>query len=158
MKKITIFFWCCLFLWGTSVLAQQGFVATGGDASGTNGSVGFSIGQVKYSAVSGTNGNLIEGVQQPYEISVFVEDPVRGHSTSLYPNPTSKNITLKVDDGKWNNLVYQLFDAKGNLLLSNKVEAGETEIALSQFAAANYILKVSDNKTDIKSFKIIKLY
>ena len=49
--------------------AQTGIPAAGGNASGTGGSVSFSVGQVFYLMNTGTTGSVLEGVQQPFEIS-----------------------------------------------------------------------------------------
>lgn len=48
--------------------AQQGFVAVGADASG-NGSASYSVGQLDYNFYSNGNNLIIEGLQQPFEIS-----------------------------------------------------------------------------------------
>lgn len=55
----------------TGLLAQEKIIATGGDASGSGGSVSYSVGQVTYQTHIGTNGSVSEGVQQPYEISII---------------------------------------------------------------------------------------
>lgn len=59
-----------IFLYSLMAFAQQGFVATGGDASSGNGSVSYSVGQLAYSAYSNTANIIIEGLQQPINISV----------------------------------------------------------------------------------------
>jgi hypothetical protein len=50
------------------IYAQQGFVAAGGDING-NGSVSFSVGQFDYNNYNNTSYFIIEGIQQPFEIS-----------------------------------------------------------------------------------------
>ncbi|NIJ52889.1 T9SS type A sorting domain-containing protein [Dyadobacter arcticus] len=45
--------------------AQQGFVSSGGTASGVNGSVTFSIGQPFFSTSTGGTGTVNQGLQQP---------------------------------------------------------------------------------------------
>ncbi|MCX6272178.1 MAG: carboxypeptidase-like regulatory domain-containing protein [Bacteroidetes bacterium] len=69
MKKTILFLGCCLLGWGsTSLLAQQGFVSTGGQATGAGGTVSFSIGQVDYLSAAGNNGTIIQGLQQPQSL------------------------------------------------------------------------------------------
>lgn len=48
-----------------SLQAQKAVDASGGDASGTGGTVSYSIGQIDYMALSATSGKVNEGVQQP---------------------------------------------------------------------------------------------
>lgn len=50
---------------GGATYAQQGFIAAGGDVSGSSGSVNYSIGQPVFQIVGGTSGLIIEGLQQP---------------------------------------------------------------------------------------------
>ena len=53
----------------TSVfLAQESANVSGGEATGSGGTVSYTIGQVAYTNHTGTNGNINQGVQQPYEI------------------------------------------------------------------------------------------
>jgi len=49
--------------------AQQSPVAAGGVATGTNGNVSFSIGQLVNDTYSNGNFNVTSGLQQPYEVS-----------------------------------------------------------------------------------------
>jgi len=71
MKKIILSLSCCILgLGSTTLFAQSGVVATGGSATGTGGSASFSIGQVFYLTPSSTTHNLIQGLQQPFEITV----------------------------------------------------------------------------------------
>ncbi|MDD4385781.1 MAG: hypothetical protein PHD06_11460, partial [Bacteroidales bacterium] len=56
----------------STVQAQESLNATGGNASGSGGSAGYSVGQMVYTTHIGTNGSVAEGVQQPYEISIVI--------------------------------------------------------------------------------------
>ena len=87
-KKLLIAF--CLFGFGTAVQAQTAISAAGGDATGTGGSVSYSVGQLTYITNTGTNGSVSEGVQQPYEILTIGMDEAKGISLaySVHPNPT----------------------------------------------------------------------
>ena len=53
----------------STATAQESINATGGDASGSAGSASYSVGQVAYQTLAGTNGSIAEGVQQAYKIS-----------------------------------------------------------------------------------------
>ena len=70
-----------LLLGLTSLQAQTAIIASGGNASGSGGSMSFSVGQIVYNTNSGTNASVAEGVQQPYEISVFTEIRNAGEAT-----------------------------------------------------------------------------
>ena len=144
----------------TSLQAQEAVSAAGGEAGGSGGTVSYSVGQTVYTSEQGTNGNSItQGVQQPFEISVVTGIPeAKGInlSVSAYPNPTTDYLTVKVENYKTANLLYQVYDINGKLLQSIKATGTETQIETSQLVPANYFVKVLDNKKEIKVFKIIK--
>ena len=159
MKKIRLITFI-LFGFGLPLLqAQNAIPATGGNASGSGGSVSYSIGQIVYTKNAGTNGTAAQGVQQPYEISV-VTAIEKALDISLemvvYPNPATDFIKLKISNYDLQNLRYQLYDINGSLLLDNKVESNETSIIMSNYLPSTYFLKISDKNKVVKTFKIIK--
>jgi hypothetical protein len=54
------------------------------------------------------------------------------------------------------DLSYQLFDISGKLLESNTIVANSTTIKMEQLATGSYFLKVTQNNTLVKTFKVIK--
>ena len=147
----------CIGVFGLQ--AQQVVTTSGGNASGSGGSVSYPIGQIVYTTNTGTNGSAAQGVQQPYEISVVTGiEEAKDISLEIvvYPNPATDFVKLKIKNYEVKNLRYQLYDINGSLLKDNKVEGNETNIVMSNFLPATYFLKVTDNNKVIKTFKIIK--
>jgi hypothetical protein len=150
------------FLLGFSfaiVQGQQTIPATGGNASGSGGSVSYTVGQILSSTISGTNGTVVQGVQQPYEISVVTA--IRNTEDislkcSVYPNPTGGITKLVFESPDYENLRFRLFDINGMLLQDKKVESRETEIFLENYPSSVYFLKVVKNNLEVKIFKIVK--
>lgn len=143
----------------TGLQAQQSINATGGDASGSGGSVGYSVGQVVYTTNTGTNGSVAQGVQQPFEISVVTGlEEAKGINLSVtaYPNPTTDYLTLRIDEFEISNLSYQLYDITGKLLQNEKITGNQTSIVMSNLVPANYFVKVIQGNKEVKTFKIIK--
>lgn len=141
------------------MLSQQAVSTGGKEATGTGGTVSYTVGQVVYTTNTGTNGSVAQGVQQPYEISVVTgleEAEDISLEFSIYPNPATDFIKLKIENYEIENLRYQLYDINGRLLQSNKVEGKETPISLETLLPASYFLKITDNNKEIKTFKIIK--
>jgi hypothetical protein len=139
--------------------AQQAPTATGGNASGSGGSVNYSVGQIAYTTHFSAAGSVAQGVQQPYEISVVTSIKERNNihlNLSAYPNPTSDFLTLKVGDAKTEDLSYQLYDVTGKLLEDKKITSAELSISMLSFPNAPYFLKVLSSTAEIKVFKIIK--
>jgi hypothetical protein len=153
---------CALLLLGlglTGLQAQEVIPATGGNASGSGGSMSYSVGQIVYTTNTGTTGSVAQGIQQPYEISVVTElEGAKGITLKciVYPNPATDYVMLKVENYNTENLTYQLYDINGKLVENKKLDGNETSIVMSHLAATTYFLKVIDNNKEVKTFKIIK--
>jgi len=147
-----------LSLWFITLHAQQNFTGTGGNASGSAGSSSYSVGQLVYTTNTGSNGSVVQGVQQPYEISVSGIDKAKGIDLicSTFPNPANDVLTLVVKNTEIKGLYYQLYDINGKLILNNKVDATEIQIPMKDFIAGIYFLKLYYQNEEVKTFKIIK--
>tara|TARA_B100000614_G_scaffold61447_1_gene54385 strand:+ start:289 stop:765 length:477 start_codon:yes stop_codon:yes gene_type:complete len=134
--------------------AQENTVASGGQATGSGGTVNYSVGQVVYSTNIGTNGSVSQGVQQPYAVSTTVGINETSIQLNAYPNPTTNNLTLTTDDSE--SLSYQLFNIQGAEISSKTLNSKTSNISLEGHPPATYFLKVIKNNEVIKAFKIIK--
>lgn len=143
-----------------SLFGQSTVVPAGGTASGSGGSVTYTIGQIANQKVDGNGLYIIEGVQQPYEIQVVGVDNYPGINLSakVYPNPTTDKVVLSISNFEIpsSGLFLQLFDINGKQLKMMVIKEEQTEIDLSDFAAATYQLRVINGKNVIKTFKVIK--
>ena len=138
--------------------AQSGTVATGGDVTSPTGSVSYSIGQVDFRNISGSENNLNQGLQQPYEFFIIssIDESDLELSLNVFPNPTRDAVMLKIQGQELSGLQFQLYDELGNLLITQKIMGQETMIQMSQYAMASYFLKVTQQNAEIKTFQIIK--
>ena len=154
MKKLILL----LFLLPTIAFGQEAIPATGSEATGSGGTVSYTVGQVVYTTNTGTNASVAQGVQQPYEISTSVGIEVTEINLELitYPNPTNNALTLNI--GNYNNevLTYQLYDMQGKLLDSKQVVNNNTTIGIQNLPTSTYLLNVLGNNALIKTFRIIK--
>ena len=138
--------------------AQQSANAAGGDATGSGGSVAYSVGQVVYTSNNSPSGTVSQGVQQAYEIFLIgINETELNSSLSLFPNPIEDNLTLQISDFNKEKLSYILFDTEGKLLTNGQVIAEQTQINTASLPPATYFIKVlnQENK-QVESFKIIK--
>ena len=138
--------------------AQSNTVTTGGDASAASGSVSYSIGQIEYISATGSNGHINQGLQQPFEFYIITgshEDKIN-LSIKAFPNPTDYIINLVVDLSILSNLNYQLFNLQSQLIESKNIQTKNSLIDLSSYLPGTYILRITRNQHEIKSFKIIK--
>ena len=143
---------------GITAQAQQATTASGGDASGSGGTVAYSVGQVVYTSNTDASGTVCQGVQQAYEIfTVGIKETKLNISLSVFPNPTSANLTLQISDYNNEKLSYQLFDMQGKLLNNGQVTAQQTQINTTSLPPATYFINVVDQENkNVQSFKIIK--
>ena len=115
MKKINLTVMLLLGMGITTVHAQRAVLSSGGDASGTGGSVSYSIGQIDYSYQTGSTGSINQGVQQPYEFfSVGVDENSNiSLSMSAFPNPTNTSLNLVIENQLLDHLYFKLYDVNG---------------------------------------------
>lgn len=154
MTNLIIVVSCCAIpILGYS---QQNTVATGGTATGTNGSVTYSIGQIDYSNASSADGSTNEGLQQPFEF--FDPDASLTElnwGASLYPNPTMDQVILQFENIP-ESANYHLYDLNGKLLLSDAIHSKETVLDIRSFAAGSYLLEMTAPSKSTSTIQIIK--
>ena len=139
--------------------AQQATLSAGGNATGSGGSVSYSIGQILYTTNNGTIGTVAQGVQQPYEISVLsgIDNFIIGLSISIYPNPTSDILVLSIGNFDISKMTYQLFDSRNRLIDTKKIINNPQFISMQNLAGGLYFLRVINNNKNVKTFKIVKI-
>jgi hypothetical protein len=150
---------CIYFICIPAIQGQQLILTAGMDASGTGGSVSFSLAQTFFTGSSGINGTVAEGVQQPYEISVVIAvTPVPGPEMKcqVYPNPAGNYINVSVDEMMVMQSSYALYDLQGKNLGGELIMERHQRITLSHLTPGIYLLKISDTNQIVKSFRIIK--
>lgn len=148
-KTITIF--CSAFLM-FEASAQTNNVASSGNATGTGGTVSYSILHVDYFKTTGTEVN--NAIQQPFEIMAVtgIDEGKVNLSVSVYPNPTTDRLILTVNNPK--DLSYELTDATGKTV-SNGIMQSTTIIPITAPSGV-YFVKVLDGYSNVKTFKVIK--
>lgn len=145
-------------IWVGFAQAQESSNSSGGNATGSGGTVAYSIGQVVYTTNTGSNGSVAQGVQHAYEIfTVGIKETELNISLTAFPNPTTENLTLQISDFNNEKLSYQLFDMQGKQLSNGQILAQQTEINMNSLPTATYFINVVNQENNkVQSFKIIK--
>lgn len=150
----------CLFAIGQAKMhAQETVSASGGNATGNNGSMSYTAGQVFCSTLTAANSTLTEGVQQPHEIFRVTSSQafVKSSLTVLaYPNPTTDKLLLEIENPIQKDLRYQIYNDQGQLLASYSIRSSDILISMENYIPAIYFLKIFQNQQEIISFKIVK--
>ena len=138
--------------------AQEIVTTSGLNASGEGGTISYSVGQVSVAQNTGTEGSVLEGVQQPYIIDPTVGSEIANINLKLatYPNPTSDEIIMTAEDLDLENFSYQLLSNEGKVLISKASIESTNNISLQSFPANIYLLNIYRDQIIIKSFRIIK--
>lgn len=153
-----MFFVILIFFNIVLLKAQQSVNSSGGNSSGSGGSVVYSFGQVVYTTNLGSAGSVSQGVQHAYEVfTIGIKKTTLDISLSVFPNPTTHNLTVYIANYNKEILIFQLFDIEGQLLKSGQIVSNQTNINMSNYTTATYFINIlnQDNKK-IQSFKILK--
>jgi hypothetical protein len=98
----------CLLCAPHLIYSQETLSASGGDATGSGGTVSYTVGQVFYTSLTGSTGTVSEGVQQP-----------RGKTTYMY------------------NGVWAPSDPSGAALASDAIEVTSGDVVINSNTAFN---------------------
>jgi len=155
---IKTIFSACMLCAVFTIQAQETIPTSGGEATGSGGTVSYSVGQLLSNMNIGSNGTVTQGVQQTIEFVVLSNPELIALTLSAvtYPNPTTDYIVLSLTDATLTDLSYAMFDLQGRLVTKAKVEQEATQIAMKNLAIGVYILKINQNSQELKTFKIIK--
>jgi hypothetical protein len=143
---------------GLITLRAQEVITSGGDYhNNAAGSVSNTVGEPITETFSGTTSTLTQGFQQVWLIpTILYELSGLNYEISVSPNPALNYLNLKIVTQNLSAMQLMLYSPEGKLLLLKKIESIETGISFDGLSSGSYILKVTEDKRDLKSFKIIK--
>ena len=137
-------------------------VTSGSNASGSSGTIAYSIGQVFYTYIgSEMIYNVAQGIQhqEKEDIIEVPQLPETKVEIVVFPNPTIDivNINMDATDLENGQRTYKIYDIQGRLLKENLIKETTTQISLNYLSPSIYLLVVySSDKKMLKTFKIIK--
>ena len=147
----------CVFGPFKVAFSQEAIIPSGSNATGTGGTVSYSVGQVVYTTNTSTSGTVNQGVQQPYEIfPVSINEEETNMAILIFPNPTANNLTLSIEELGKEELTVQLLDNSGKLISAQKLVGKQTQINTTDLAVATYFVSVLQHDRILKKFQIIK--
>jgi hypothetical protein len=155
MKTTTLL--ACLLFATPVMYGQDAIPASGGAAIGSGGTSSYSVGQLVYTTTTGS-GTVSQGVQQSIELFTLSNPELTTVNVTAvtYPNPTTDVVVLALTDANLIGISYVLYDLKGRAVGKGVVTQNNTQIGMQRLAIGIYILKVSQNNQELKTFKIIK--
>ena len=162
MKQQQILFVSLLLgitIWGYS---QSAIVPVGGDAQGSSGSVSYTVGQIAVQTSANSNGSVsvVEGVQQPYEITTVGVDeyPQIVLNAVVYPNPTDNIAQLRLNGFEIpaGGLRAILHDGNGKQLQTLTATDDLTTFQIGHYATGTYYLELRNGQRVLKTFKVVR--
>ena len=152
MKKITFVLFS---LFATLSVSAQEVVSTQGDSySKASGNIDFTIGELIIdTGTDGTN-DTTQGFHQTNWNFVSIKDHVPSYEAIIFPNPTSEVLTIRTST--FENVTYTLYDARGKLVIQDKLSSVKTLIQVSQLAPGAYSLTLNNDTQNLKTFQLIK--
>lgn len=140
---------------------MQAIITSGSNATGSSGTVAYSIGQVFYTYNGvGSVYNVAQGVQQFGKDEVLDVPDIDKPTTQIFvsPNPTIDFVTISMSGLELESAQrsYKLYDIQGRLLRQNKIDQIETQVSLNNLSSSIYILVVYVDNKIFKTFKIVK--
>ncbi len=146
-----------LTIWSSQTVAQQNTVASGGDYNGSNGTVSFSIGQIDYLNITSANGNVNQGVQQPYQIlDNSIDQSDLNVNITIGPNPSLNDLTVVTDFTNMKEVSGYISDQNGKIVKEKQILNSNPSFHLGDLSSGIYFLTLEQNNQILKSFKIIK--
>jgi hypothetical protein len=135
--------------------------ASGNNASGSSGTVTYSIGQVFYTYIGVSVYSVAQGIQhEELDQTLNNKDNIVEPKVEIavFPNPTSDYVNINMMGFDFENgpRSYQLYDYQGRLLKQDTINQTETQINLTELSSSIYILQVYVNNKVLKTFKILK--
>ncbi len=132
--------------------------SSGNSFNNTTYQLDWSIGECITASHDAGNYEITQGFHQDrYVIITAIENLHNNEiNISVFPNPTTDLISLKVQCSKRESIKYTLTDISGKVLQTEKVKSDIEQLNFSTYTNGVYFLSVRQENQLVKSFKIIK--
>ena len=139
-------------------IAQSTLATSANDVTSEEGSLSYSVGQLVFSTIDGLNFSILEGVQQPYEITTIssADDLMYDREIDIYPNPVSANLIIESKLDLESEQSYKLIGIDGRVYLSGRIKSTSQVVPMSKFLPGAYFLIISESNKYPIQFKIVK--
>ena len=140
------------------LFAQNNTVSTGGNGTGSGGSIEYSVWQVDY-VTSSTNTEIIsQGVQQSFEIYITADLKNNESVTfcEVYPNPSKDFLIVKLTNSISEENTFLMYDENGKLVKSQVLMEDKSFVEIRDVEKGIYFIEISDKSKNTMNYKIVK--
>lgn len=155
MKKILLLF---TVLYSSAAIAQSfspDVIATAGTTftDGTS-QLDWTLGETTTATFTSGSNMLTQGFHQPNLMITALND-VENTSVSVYPNPTLTFLNVQLRT--FENTIIELYSIEGKLLATQLANNNTMQMDMTNYAAGNYLLRITSSKGKTSSYKISKI-
>ena len=138
--------------------SQSQTTASGGTASGTGGTVTFTIGLPLYTNQTSSGVIINQGNQQPRE---FLSVSYRNYSINIglkiFPSPFYSYFYIQTENENLSNLSFKLTSLDGKLVTCENINETLTKVNTEDYAEGIYFLQLYHSNELISSTRIVKI-
>lgn len=165
MKRIIVLFVLIFLktnLFSQSVISPEVIASSGGFFETSSGiTYSWTLGEIVSDTYVSSELTFTQGFQQEaYSFSIdpnSIESSVLFSNLSIYPNPFTTFVNLRLDILNEEDLELELCSSEGKKLLIQKLENGKNVIYLPYSTSELLILKIVTNDKIIASHKLIRI-
>lgn len=156
MKQIFLIVVAIMLTATANITAQEVVAANGGTATTGSNEVSWTIGEVVIATCSSASNSLTQGFHQTrLVITALNEVTIPNIEIKVYPNPTQDFVNIRFNE-LTDTPAYLLFDFTGKLIKRDKITSTNVKLNMTNYAGGIYILKLTNGKKPLQSFKIVK--
>lgn len=156
-NSVFYFLLACIVCFCSTARAQEVISSAGNHFTNNKIKISWTLGEPVVPTLSNENIQLTQGFHQAkLTITAVNEIPKLTMHISAYPNPACDFLKLSIKNNLKQDLHYTLYTFDGKMLLKKQIESDLSEIPMTMYVSAVYFLKVSDNQSILKTFKIVK--
>jgi hypothetical protein len=159
MKRSILFIFTILLAFSLSAQVKQEVIASAGGYSVASGvSLSWTLGETIIPTFTNGGLTLTHGFQQQLIVTAVEENLEDVVKVTLYPNPASDIVNIKLGSPLDGEVKLFLLDSRGRLIKTDFMEetAVEKEINLQDLPAGLYLLKMTKGKLS-NVYKVVKL-
>ena len=156
MKKLLVLYAALLLSICTYAqsLAPEVLASSGDYFTSSNVKLNWTLGEMVTETFSAGGKFLTQGFHQNSYLFSVINENAENKQISVFPNPFSDVLT--VNTGNLMGLNVQVFDLQGKSIMERTIEKSNKQLDFSSFGQGIYLIKIYDETTLLKTFKIEK--
>jgi hypothetical protein len=138
-------------------ISQEVIAVSGDNYQNSDASLNWTIGEIATETINNADNTLTQGFQQGYiSVTSISEVPGSNISITVFPNPASSFVIIKLSNEIPEGLQFALYTLDGQELLKRDIKTSEEVIDLQNLDPSVYLLKVFNALNVFNVSEIVK--